>query len=133
MPQLDLERADRCARAAVERLGRKLPPAYPANPIDAYRSLTGSAAAASRRLGIITRIVETAEQTLERAAVAELEARQAQELAVEALRSCGGASASWERIGELIGISGQAAHKRYRELAARPRAELTIDDELQTA
>lgn len=129
MPPLDLKRADSCARAAHERLGRKLPPSYPANPIDAYRANLGS----QRGWGIVTRVAEAAEQLLERAAVLELEARAAQELAVEALRSCGGASPSWDRIGTLIGISGQAAHKRYADVAARPRAELTIDDELEPA
>lgn len=128
MPQLDLERADRCTRAAADRLRKSLPASYPATPLEQHRA----APTFERGAAIVARVAEGAEQLLALAVDREREAREAQELAIEALRACGSQAASWATIGDALGISAQAAHKRYAATAEAARAELTIED-LETA
>lgn len=133
MPPLNLARADRAARAAAAELRRQMPAAYPTDPAAVHRELTAKPWPASRgSWAIITRVEEGAEAILADAVRREREARRAQELAVEALRHLGAAAPSWARIGEVLGVSGQAAHKRHAARSEGPEPQTTID-ELQEA
>lgn len=130
MPQLDLEFADELVRAALAKTGRRVPAGYPTDPAQARRDAPlGPRAWAP--VTAVAEVAEAAEDALRTAAALERGAREAQELAVTALRNLGAAGASWARIGKLTGMSQQGAHSRYAAIAALGRAELTIFDELE--
>lgn len=123
MPPLDLRRVDAAARRAVDHLGRRTMPApYPPDPAALERAATDS----RRAYAVVVNTCDGALELLRQAVKAERAARAAQEAAVEALRFCGGAAPSWEAIGRELGISGQAAHRRYSHLE-RPTAQRSID------
>lgn len=44
-----------------------------------------------------------------------------------------GGSVPYSELGELLGLSTQGAHKRYRNVEAKASAQRTIDDELEVA
>ena len=73
------ESSDGAVKAALDVLRKQLPPAYPANPLEAYAAAPNDHV----RMGLVTRIGESAADLLELAAVRELESREAMELAVE--------------------------------------------------
>lgn len=154
-PNQDLERADRAARAAC-KLARapKLPDGYPVDAIreelvnrwDTTRGAYGEARALevrgprpdwgrpqkARPAHVIGRaLADGAVELLVRAVELEADAKLAQERAIEAIRhaSIGGAY-PWSKIGELVGISAQAAFKRYRHLED-PEPQTTIERELE--
>lgn len=114
--EFDLSRADVAIRDAADRLRLRLPSQYPTDPTAAYREQQ-EAEAAVRSLAIVTRVHGTAVKVLQAAVEQERDARHAQEAAVVALRSLGDTSASWAQIGALLGVSAQAAHKRFRAVA----------------
>lgn len=117
---LDLERAHK-AICTASRGPLRAP--YPTDPVTAH-----AAAAANRKAAIPIAMAEVAEHLLASAVCAEARARAEQAHLVEALRHLGDASLSWEQIGAVFGVSGQAAHKRFAAAVARPRAVLTLDD-----
>ena|SRR5688572_8098882 len=129
MPPLDLELANEATRDAHAKLGRRLPAGYPADPVAERRA----APMGTRSWAPVIAVAEAAEAALVAAVQAEADARAAQELAVRGLRHLGHVSPAWPRIGELVGMSQQGAHRRYAAIAAMPRAVLTIDDELDRA
>lgn len=126
MPRLDLELADETLRAAAAKLRRKLPATYPDDPATSYRAHRNRAT--GRSWGTVVLVADAAEELLADARRRELEAVEAQELAIRALRNLGGASPSWARVGELVGLTMQGAHKRYAKAAGERRAQLTLED-----
>lgn len=120
MTPLDIARAHE-AICAASRGAPRAP--YPVDPVTAYAE-----AAENRKAAIPIALAEAAERLLIEAARAEARARAVEQLAVDALRHLGPASASWVRIGEHLGVSGQGAHKRFAASVERPRAALTFDD-----
>lgn len=130
---LDLERADRCTRAAAEKLRKSLPPSYPATPLEQYAAAVTVRNGSARRDAIVQRVADGAARLLELTVQREREALEARELAIEALRACGPLAPSWAQIGDILGLTSQAVWKRYASQAEAPRAELTIDDELARA
>lgn len=132
MTPLDLARADRELRAAAKLVGHRI--GYPPDPEARHRELVGyDRVELARRHAIVVELHDEARDVLQVAVRAERDAREAQERAVLALRKLGAYSPSWAHVGELVGMSGQGAHRRYAAAAARPPAELTIDDELAGA
>lgn len=129
MPPLDLELADECIRSASDLIGRRLPASYPPDPAGAYRERRGG----PRSGGVVELVAGAAEELLRQAVAREADARRAQELAIRALRNLGGYGCAWPAIAELVGLSPQGAHKRYRAIADAPRPQLTIADELEPA
>lgn len=123
-PPLDLELADESIRGAAELIGRRLPPSYPADPATAFRESPGR-----RGAGVVELVAQAAEDTLGKAVALEAAAQAAQRRAIRALRHLGAASATWPRVGELVGLSQQGAHKRFSVEADAPRPQLTIADE----
>lgn len=146
MPLGDLERADRAIRRAAELLGRKLSPRYPGpSPHErahrARRQVTRSVfpdkIAAGELEGpdeplssiVIEELVGLeAAELLEAAADLERRAGEAIGAAVEANRQAGRKVLSWPDVGAKLGISGQAAHKRYRGRAEGPEAQGRLED-----
>lgn len=124
--RLDLEHADEATRAALAKIARRLPTGYPTDPAAERRD----APAGPRKWAPVTAVAKAAETALRDAAQLERDAREAQELAVRALRNLGAAGASWRRIGELVGMTQQGAHGRYAAIAELPRPQLTLTGEL---
>lgn len=127
MPPLNARRVERAAKRAGDATGRTRHHAQLEGLAERLHSATPRDL--SVELGIARRDAET---ILTAAVRLEAQARAAQEAAVEALRWLGAYSATWTELGELLGLSGQAVHKRYRHVM-EPPAELTIDDALAEA
>lgn len=136
----NLARADRATRRAAELLGRRLPTAYPPN---APEESAGERRAREFKLygrgqppteeeksarsdGTLRELVATGAAELLAAAVrTERDAAEAKVAAIEALRHTYPHRYPWERIGELVGMTGAGAHKRYRSVEdPEPQLEL---------
>jgi hypothetical protein len=133
MPRTDPRRAHAAALSASALLNRRtMPSTYPAgDPVELYSArLSSGRQHATRDAGaVLAGMRDGALDLLRQAVELERSAAAAQEAAVRALRLVGYASPSWAMIGAELGLTAQAAHKRYRHLEELDR-ELTIDDEL---
>jgi hypothetical protein len=129
---LDLELVLEELHNAAGLIGVRTAPIVRSETADTYRELRDAErerrVRAGRAWSVVLELAEEADRLLARTAEREREAREAQELAVRALRHLGGASASWERIGELVGMTQQGAHRRFAESAARGRAQMSLAD-----
>lgn len=130
-PPLDLELAVEELHSAAGLIGVRAAGVIRSETVDAWRERRELERRRGARAGgahaIILDVAEEADRLLARAVEREREAREAQELAVRALRHLGGASASWKRVGELVGMTQQGAHRRFGEAAARGRAQMSLE------
>lgn len=132
----------RRVRRALERgfdaIGRKLPSLIdpPSRPRGGYVGGAESASEYRRRVELEQRetlqALELGRELVRRGVELEQAAEQAKRAGVEVLRCTRIGGEPWEAIAELLGMSKQGAHKRYRDVEA-PEPELTIDDELERA
>lgn len=121
----DLQRAQRAITRGLEALGRRVPSfTAPVWDSDAEDLRVWDERKARARIEAL----DGGRDLIARAAELERQADAARRAGVEALRHAWPAE-PWPRIGELLGMSGQGAHKRYRDVAEL-EPELTIDDEL---
>jgi hypothetical protein len=124
MPRLNLRRVERAGARAAKALGRKAPPPELVGAADRYATATGT----PRSWGTVELCRRELDAMLADSLELERGALEARRAAVEGLRCLGAASPSWDELGKLLGVSGQAAHKRYRDVEG-PEPQLTIDDE----
>lgn len=120
----ELARAQKAARRGFEALGKRAPDLT--DPLEDhdehYRQRQ------ERRERVRLEVLDAGRSLIARAAELDRQAREAREAGVEALRHAW-PPVGWRDLGELLELSGQGAHKRYRHLDG-PEAELTLDDEL---
>lgn len=125
----ELERAQRAARRGFEALGRKPPEHVDTRWNTEERRSYDRHREAQQRAQLA--VLDAGRSLIAAAADLEERARQAREAGVEALRHAW-PPLGWRELGDLLELSGQGAHKRYRHLDG-PEPELTIDDELSGA
>lgn len=135
-----LLRGQRAATRGLQALGKRVPawsdPAYDRRRDD-FQALYSPQRQAARRAErerqerARLEVLDAGRTLIAEALELERKADVARRAGVEALRHAW-PSQSWEAIGELLGVSGSATHKRYRDVEG-PEAQTTIDDELAAA
>lgn len=125
----DLLRGQRAIARGLEALGRRTPtltdPSWDTESREPYERRR------EREQRARLEVLDGGRDLIARGLELERQAEQAKRAGVEALRHAWPA-ASWSAIGELLNLSGQGAHKRYRDVEGL-EPELTIDDELAGA